>query len=149
MSSSFISVKGKDVGFWTRDGVMQIVCIYLLQAVGNSQKNSWPVEFLELLDSNAQGLFPGWMHFDFHKHLNSDEKRQQFLQLIEEAKQILKLKGRFISEVEIDSYFTNKYLQNKWNGPVETSTFMRALDFLEALIQDKITTTSNDPIDYW
>jgi hypothetical protein len=89
MASSFI--RYKDNGFWIKDPIMEITLSYICK-VFEPRKNvdSWTGPFYTLLYTNSLGHFPSYMHLDLDEYLITQERKNFFLNILNETEDYLK-----------------------------------------------------------
>jgi hypothetical protein len=152
MATSFISKHEDSVhGFWIKDSLMQIICWAFYNVIDDPliKVPDWmDGEFKEYLYNCSQGLYVGFTTLNLGKYVLSDERVRQFNDLIESAKQYFLRKGDYINTDEINAFQKIAETKREWLSPFETARAIKILDYIEDVINDRITIKVNDTIDY-
>jgi hypothetical protein len=151
MASSFIT-KNNLHGFWIDDSIMQVVCWGLVKAIDIvplNDHNYWlKKEQREIIYDNSQGIFIGFMNIHLDEFLINQERKNHFLEIIFETKNIFLKKGEYISIKELNDFQLIKVTSRKWLSSLETKRLVKILNFLEDVVNDKITFKVSDEINY-
>lgn len=83
MSTSFIEYQG--YGFWSWDGYLEHVLALLARQIGNSPNQIWLAELRDHWQSQASGVFRGWIHPNLDEFITDDERRNVVLGLLNEV----------------------------------------------------------------
>jgi hypothetical protein len=150
MATSFIS-KGGDHGFWVRDSLLQIVCWGFYNVLDNSAilLPDWMKgEYREYVYHCSQGLFIGFTTLRLEEYLVNPERIHQYNELIQYARDFFLNKGEYISEGEVNGFQMVADTRSNWTKPFETKRAMKILDYIEDVINDRISIKVSDKIDY-
>lgn len=149
MASSFISFDNQ-IGFWINDSLFEITCAYIKNALEEYDKDElWLKEMKGLIYENSIGLYPSYMHLGLSEFMTSSERKIIFLEILELTEQHLRKKGEEISVDELNSFIVDQSLQSKWTEPLEARLILRAIEFVQLLIQGRLNILVSDPVDYW
>ena len=150
MATSFITMDEVH-GFWIGDSLMQVVCWGLVNTIDNSKvpEEEWMKgEFREHIYNNSQGLFVGFMHLRLGEFLNSPSRKEAFKNCIERTKKFFFDKGEAIPIEELNDFQLIEETKAKWILPLEVTRVIKVLNYLEDMVDGKLTIKGSDKIDY-
>lgn len=150
MASSFIT-KDNKYGFWIYDNILQVVCKLLSSVIKNFNQDKltqWEKELGLLLELNAKGFFPSYMHLNLEEFLTTNERIALFINYCDITQKLAIEYGQFIELVELKTWYNKSAIGHEWRSPIEVQRLIKVLDYLKALANDKITIKVNDKIDY-
>jgi hypothetical protein len=150
MSTSFIS-KDDMHGFWINDALTQIICWGFLGVIEDQSFHgpAWMrEEFKKYINNCSLGLFVGFTTLSLKKYIQTEENVEQFNHLIASTKSFFLDKGDFISTEQLNSFQTEKSTRTIWIEPFETKRAIKILDFIEDVVNDRLTIKVSDEINY-
>ncbi|OQP63238.1 hypothetical protein A3860_25450 [Niastella vici] len=151
MARSFVCFDDSDtsenqIGFWIYDSLLQIACRFIVERIDNNSDLSYhwlKGDIRNHIYNNSIGLFNGFMHLNLSEYLINDEKKEQFIAVIDSAKQLIANKD-YLSVEELNSLRIDKSLQGEWVSPLSTKSIIKIFDWIEMLIRGDLKTTLND-----
>lgn len=81
MGSSFVEYHGR--GFWSWDGYLEHLLFLLANGIGPSPEESWLNDLRDHWQSQASGVFGGWIHPQLDEYITSEERLKVILKLID------------------------------------------------------------------
>lgn len=150
MASSFITKDSKH-GFWIHDSIFQVVSRLIYRVIEKeyiNETDSWIGEIQSLLDKNAKGIFHSYMHLNLDKLLSENDRVKKMTNICESTKGHVAQYGQHISSVELGEWFRSGEIGYQWNHPIETDRIVKVIQYLEDVINDKITIQVSDRVDY-
>jgi len=150
MASSFIT-KDNVHGFWISDSLMQVVCWGIVNVIDeiSSNNNLWlKKELREHSYNNSQGIFIGFMHLRLGEFLINQERKNLFNEIILKTKKFLSNKGEYIPIKDLNDFQLISETKHKWQSPLKTERVIKILNYLEDVVNDKITIKDSDEINY-
>lgn len=151
MASSFIT-KDNVYGFWINDSLMQVVCwglVKIIDTTSTNDENFWlKNQHREIIYNNSQGIFIGFMHLDLDEFLITEGQKKLFSDIIFKTKIFFISKGEYITTKDLNDFQSIPETKREWLSPLETKRIIKILNYLDDLINDKITIRASDVIDY-
>lgn len=138
-------------GFWINDALTQIICWGFLNVIDDPSFTgpAWMrEEFGKYIYHCSLGLFVGFTTLSLKKYIQTEENIEQYNDLIVSTKSFFWAKGDFIPTEELTSFQTEKSTRTIWLEPFETKRAIKILDFIQDVVNDRITIKVSDEINY-
>jgi hypothetical protein len=136
MATSFIAYKNK--GYWVADSFVSLLARYLIETRKKMlvKKHHWQSKMKDDLIPIALGQGSGAKDLFLDEYLDRDYKIEDYISWIEQAKEYLSLKGKFIPKDELISF---DYMGDEvlWNDDLETETLIDLYDELINIVKGK------------
>ena len=127
----------KDKGFVTSDLFIQLALFYINEELKNdkytfSEKNS----LLKYNEEVINGVFAGWFTFFWDSYLLNLRDEQTMIQILENVKSAIRIKGDFISVEELQSIPTKDGdFKLLYRRPFPTTELIRIFNALSELLK--------------
>jgi len=134
MSKSFIEFKNK--GFWIPDAVISLVARYLEYIITTDKMvPEWIAEMQNHLHHLSLEHYPGWASLPLNNNLTDEDKKKEFILVLEKTIDFLKTKGDVISIVELNANRDDNF-STTWQKDINTINLIHVIKRLINLINE-------------
>ena len=98
--------------------------------------------------NNSPGIFIGFMHLRLGEFLINQERTNLFNEIILKTKKFFSSKDDYIPIKDLNDFKLISETKHKWQSSLKTERVIKIMNYLEDVVNDKITLKDNDEINY-